>query len=66
MVPDQVSLKNKYEVEAKIQDKCLNFLNDISFAGVLLLPTSPATPAATPAEFWLSHPGSASMLLLNH
>ena len=46
MVPDQVSLKNKYEVEAKIQDKCLNFLNDISFAGVLLLPTSPATPAS--------------------
>ena len=34
-------------------------------AGVLLLPTSPATPAAAPAEFWLSHPGSASELLMN-
>ena len=42
---------------------------EMLLAGVLLLPTSPTTPAATSAEFWLSHPGSTSMfqlpLLLN-
>ena len=37
----------------------------ISLAGVLLLPTCPATPATTSAEFWLSHPGPTSLFQLS-